>query len=180
MCFDPHKYFSVVNEAEVDVSLDLSCFFDDSTDVGNLIPASSAFSKSSLSIWKFSVHILMKLSLENFQHYFASMCNSLNNCAIVWTFFGIAFLWDWNENWPFQSCGHCWVFQIFWHIECSTFTASYFRTWSSSAGIPSFPVALFIVMLSKAHLTLHSSMFSLLEYKFTDKQAGGSYHVAMV
>ena len=58
----------------------------------------------------------------------------------------------------FQSCGHWWVFQICWHIECSTFTASSFRIWNSSTGIPSPPLALFIVMLSKAHLTSHSSM----------------------
>ena len=58
----------------------------------------------------------------------------------------------------FQSCGHCWVFQICWHIECSTFTASSFWIWSSSTGIPSPPLALFIVMLPKAHLTLHSMM----------------------
>ena len=56
----------------------------------------------------------------------------------------------------FQSCGHCWVFQICWHIECSTFTASSFRLWNSSAGIPSPPLALVIVMLPKAHLTSHS------------------------
>ena len=59
----------------------------------------------------------------------------------------------------FQSCGHCWVFQICWHIECSTFTGSSFRIWNSSPGIPLPPLALFIVMLSKAHLTLHSKMF---------------------
>ena len=58
----------------------------------------------------------------------------------------------------FQSCGHCWVFQICWHIECSTFTASSFRSWNSSTGMPSLPLALFIVMLSKAHLTSHSRM----------------------
>ena len=58
----------------------------------------------------------------------------------------------------FQSCGHCWVFQICWHIECSTFTASSFRIWNSSAGIPSSPLALFTVMLPKAHLTSHSRM----------------------
>ena len=56
----------------------------------------------------------------------------------------------------FQSCGHCWIFQICWHIECSTFTASSFRIWNSSTGIPSSLLALFIVMLPKAHLTLHS------------------------
>ena len=58
----------------------------------------------------------------------------------------------------FQSCDHCWVFQIGWHIECTTFTASSFRIWNSSTGIPSPPLALFIVMLPKAHLTSHSSM----------------------
>ena len=58
----------------------------------------------------------------------------------------------------FQSSGHCWVFQICWHIECSTFTASSFRIWNSSTGIPSPPLALFVVMLSKAHLTSHSRM----------------------
>ena len=58
----------------------------------------------------------------------------------------------------FLSCGDCWVFQICWHIECSTFTTSSFRIWNSSAGIPSPPLALFVVMLSKAHLTSHSRM----------------------
>ena len=58
----------------------------------------------------------------------------------------------------FQSCGHCWVFQICWHIECSTFTASSFRIWNSWTGIPPPPLALFVVMLSKAHLTSHSRM----------------------
>ena len=91
----------------------------------------------------------------SFKHYFTSVWNECN-CEVVWAFFGIAFLRDWNENWPFQSCGHCWVFQICWHIECGTFTASSFRIWNSSTGIPSPPLALFIVMLSKAHLTSHS------------------------
>ena len=67
------KGFSIVNEAEVDVFLEFSCFFYHPTDVGNLISGSSAFSKSILNIWKFSVHVLLKLSLENFEHYFASM-----------------------------------------------------------------------------------------------------------
>ena len=77
-----------------------SCFFYDTTDVGDLISGSFAFSKSSLNIWKFLVHVLLKPSLENIEHYFASVWNECN-CAVVWTFFGIAFLWDWNENWPF-------------------------------------------------------------------------------
>ena len=65
--------FDIVNEAEVDVFLELSCFFDDPTDVDNLISGSSAFSKSSLNIWKFAVHILLKPGLENFEHYFTSV-----------------------------------------------------------------------------------------------------------
>ena len=72
-CCDPHKGFRIVNEADVDVFLEFSCFSYDSTDVGNLISGSSAFPKSSLNIWKFSVHVLLKPSLKNFEHYFASM-----------------------------------------------------------------------------------------------------------
>ena len=94
------KSFSVANEAEVDFFLESSCLFHDTMDVSNLISGSSAFSISSLNIWKFSVHELLKPSLVNFQHYFASLWNECN-CALFWTFFGIAFLWDWNENWPF-------------------------------------------------------------------------------
>ena len=135
------KGFSVVIDAEIDAFLEFSCFCYDPTDVGNLISGSSAFSKSRLNIWKFSVHILLKLGLENFEHYFTSVWDECN-CAVVWTFFVIAFLWDWNENWLFQSCGHCWVFQICWHIECSTLTASSFRPWYSSTGIPSPPLAM--------------------------------------
>ena len=65
--------FGMINKAEVDVFMELSCFFDDQTDFGNLISGSSAFSKSSLKIWKFSVNILLKLGLENLGHYFASV-----------------------------------------------------------------------------------------------------------
>ena len=67
------KSFGIVNKAEIDVFLELSCFLNDTTDVGNLISGSSAFSKSSLNIWKFTVHVLMKPELENFEHYFANM-----------------------------------------------------------------------------------------------------------
>ena len=80
--------------------LELSCFFDDPADVGNLISGSSAFSKTSLNIRKFTVHILLKPGLEKFEHYFTSMWDECN-CVVVWEFFGIAFLWDCNENWPF-------------------------------------------------------------------------------
>ena len=94
------KDFSIVNEAEVDVFLEFSCFFYDLTDVGNLISGSFAFSKSSLNIGKFLLRVLLKSSLENFEHYFASMWDECN-CVVVWASFVIAFLWDWNENWPF-------------------------------------------------------------------------------
>ena len=67
------KDFRVVNEAEVDVFMDLLCFLNDPTNIGNLISGTSAFSKSSLNIWKFSVHVLLKSGLENFEHYFTSM-----------------------------------------------------------------------------------------------------------
>ena len=67
------KGFGIVNKAEIDVFLELSCFFDDPVDVGNLISGSSAFSKTSLNIWMFMVHVLLKPSLENFKHFFASV-----------------------------------------------------------------------------------------------------------
>ena len=74
VCCDPHSQsFSVVNEAELDVFLEFSCFFHDPADVGNLISGSSAFSKTSLNIREFTVHILLKPGLENFEHYFTSM-----------------------------------------------------------------------------------------------------------
>ena len=104
------KSLLLVNKAEVDVFLEISCFSNDPTDVGNLISGSSAFSKSSLNIRKFMVHILLKSGLENFEHYFARMWDECN-WVVVGTFFGIAFLWDWNENWPIlTNCGHWWVF----------------------------------------------------------------------
>ena len=83
-----------------DIFLELFCFSYDPMDVGNLISGSSAFSKFSLNIWKFLIHVLLKPSLENFEHYFVSMWDECN-CAVVWAFLGIAFLWDRNENWPF-------------------------------------------------------------------------------
>ena len=67
------KAFGLVNKAEIDVFLELFCFFDDPADVGNLISGSSAFSKTSLNIWKFMVHVLLKPGLENFEHYFTSV-----------------------------------------------------------------------------------------------------------
>ena len=94
------KGFGIINKAEIDVFLELSCFVNDPADVGYLISDSSAFSKTSLNIRKFTVHVLLKPGLENFKPYFASVWDECN-CVVVWTFFGIAFLWDWNVNWPF-------------------------------------------------------------------------------
>ena len=98
--------FDVVNKAEVDAFLVISCFFNDPKAVDNLISDSSAFSKSNFyclsKSWKFKIHVRLKPSLENFEHYFVSVWDECN-CAVVWTFFGIAFLWDWNENWPFPA-----------------------------------------------------------------------------
>ena len=133
----------IVKKAEIDVVLELSRFFDDPMDVEYLISGSSAFSKSSLNIWKFMIHELLKLGLENFEHYFASVWDECNY-EVVWAFFGIGRKTDLS-----QSCGHCWVFQICWHIKYSTFTASSFRIWNSSTGIPSPPLAFFVVMLPK-------------------------------
>ena len=135
-----------------------SYFFDDSVDVGNLISGSSAFFKSSLNIGNVTVHILLKPGLENFAHYFASVWDEYK-CAVVWAFFGFAFLWYWNENWSFPVLRLLLSFQMYWHIKCSTFTASSFRIWNSLDEIPSPPLVLFIVMLPKAHLTSHSRMF---------------------
>ena len=105
------KGFSVVNEAKVDVFLEFSIFFYDPEDVGSLISSSFAFSKSSLNICKFSVHVLFKPGLENLEHYFANMkwvqlCDNLN---ILWH----CLLWDWNENWFFSSPVATTEFSIF-------------------------------------------------------------------
>ena len=82
------KGFGIVNKTGIDVFLELSCFFDDPADYGNLISDSSAFSKISFNIWKFTVRLLLKSGLENFEHYFASLWDECN-CVLVWTFFGI-------------------------------------------------------------------------------------------
>ena len=134
------KGFGIVNKAEIHVFLELSCFFDDPADVVNLLSNSSAFSKTSLTsgsslfmyCWSLAWRILsisllaceMSATVWWFQH------------SLALLFFGNGMKTD-----IFQSCGHCWVFQICWHIECSTFTASSFRIWNSSTGIPSLPLA---------------------------------------
>ena len=94
------KGFGIGNKSEIDIFPELSFFFDNPTDVGYLTSGSSAFSKSNLNIWRFMVHILLKPGLENFERYFTCMWDECN-CVVVWAFFDITFLWDWNENWPF-------------------------------------------------------------------------------
>ena len=80
------------------------------------------------------------------------------SCVVVWAFLALPFFEIGMKTDLFQCCGHCWVFQICWHIECNTFTASSFKIWNSSTGIPSPPLALFVVMLPKAHLTSYYRM----------------------
>ena len=149
------KGFLVVNEAEVNIFLKLLCFLHDPTNVGNLIsvplplwnPTCTSGSSRFIYCW----------SLKDFEHDSASMWNECN-CMVVWTFFAIALLWDLNKNWHFPVLWPLWSFPNCWHIECSTFTASSFRIWNSSAGIPSPPLALFIVMPPKAHWTSYFRM----------------------
>ena len=130
-------------------------------DVGNLMSGSSAFSKTSLNIWKFMVHVLLKPGLENFEHYFASVWDEYN-CAVVWAFFGIAFLWDWSENWPFPALWPLLSFPNLLAYWVQHFYSIIFQDLKHLSGfetrIPSHPLALFVVILSKAHLTSHSRM----------------------
>ena len=108
--------FSVVNEAQVDVFLEFPCFLYDPADVGNLISSSSVLSKSSLNIWNLLVHILLKPRLKDFQHYLVGMWNELN-CVVVWDSLALPFIGIGMQTKLFQSCDHCWVFQICWHVE---------------------------------------------------------------
>ena len=136
--------------------LKFPCFLHDTKNVSNLSSDSSVFSKSSLHIWKFSAHVLLKPSMKDFEHNLGSMWNDHNYSSehsLTLPFLGMGMIID-----LFQSYGHCSVFQIIWHTECITLTASSFRTWNSSAGIPSLLLALFLVMLPQAHLTSHFRM----------------------
>ena len=137
--------------------LELSCFFDDLADVGNLISGSSAFSKTSLNNWMFMVHVLLKPCLENFEHYFTSMWDECN-CVVVWAFFGIAFLWDWNENWPFPVLWPLLSFPnllAYWmqHFHSIIFQDLKQLNWNSITSTSFVHNDAF-----KAHLTSHSRM----------------------
>ena len=147
------KGFCLVTEAEVDVFVEAPCFQYDSENVGNLVSGSSAFSKSSFYTWSSWFVYCWSLAWR----ILSIILLVYEMSAIVWQFghsLALPFFWIRMKIDLFQSCGHCWVFQICWHIECSTFTASSFRIWNSSTGIPSLAVALFVVMLPKAHLGL--------------------------
>ena len=134
--------------------LEFSFIFYDPMDVGRVICCSSAFSKSSLNIW---IHTLLKTGLQNFKNYFTFVWDECNSVVVEHSlalpFFGIGMKTD-----LFQFCGPWWVFQICWHIEFSTYTASSLRIWNSSTGISPPPLVLFIEKLPKAHLTPHSRM----------------------
>ena len=148
------KGFSIVSEAEVDVFWKSLAFSTIQWMLAIWSLVSLPFLNSSCTsgrsrftycwnlAWRISSITLLACEMSRivrFKH------------SLALLFFGIVM-----KTYLFQSCGHCWVFQICWHIECSTLTASLFRIWNSSTGIPSPPLALFVVMLPKAHLTSHS------------------------
>ena len=151
------KGFSVVNEAEVVVFLKLPCFFYDSVmlAIWSLIllplqyPACTSGSSQFTYCWSLTWRILNIILIT---------WGVSTILQVVWTLFGIALLLNWNEHWPFRSCGHSWVFQICWYIDCSPLTALSFRILNSSPEILSPPLALFVVSVPQAHLTSHSRM----------------------
>ena len=139
--------FGIVNKAEIYVFMELSWFFDDPTDVGNFIsvplpflnPAWTSGSSQFTKCWSMAWRILSITLL------------ACEMSTIVWKFeqpLALPFFGIGMKTELFWFCGHCWLFQICWHIECSTFTASSFRIWNSSPEIPSPPLALFVEMLS--------------------------------
>ena len=111
------KGSTIISEADRNVFWDSLAF----SMIQWILPIWYLVPQTSLYIWKFSVHVVLKLSLKDFEHYLASKWDE-HNCMIGWTFFGIGMKAD-----LFQHCGHCAVFEICWHSECSTFTASFFR-----------------------------------------------------
>ena len=150
--FHSLSWSTLSKETERNVFMKFPCFLYNPANVGNLISSSSSFSKSSLDIWKFLVHIILKPSVQDFKHDLTSMgdeCNCLRVHSLVLPFLGTGMRTD-----LCQSCAHGWVFQTCWHNECKTLMASAFRDLvNSSAGISSHPPALLTAMLLKAHLT---------------------------
>ena len=134
------KGFVIVNKAEIDVFLELSCFFHDPADVGNFVSDPSAFLKPA---WTSGISAFMYCWSLAWRNLNISLLACEMNVIVWWCEHSLAlpFFWIGMKINLFQSCGHCWVFQIYWHIECSTFTASSFRIWNSSTRIPSLPLA---------------------------------------
>ena len=151
------KGFGIVNKAEGDVFLELSCFsmIQWMLEIRSLVPlpflnpactsGSSWFTYCWSLAWRILSITLLVCEMSAIVHSFEH--------SLALSFFGIGMKTD-----LFQSCGHCWVFQICWHIECNALTTSSFRIWNSSTGIPSPPLALFVLMLPKAPLTSDSRM----------------------
>ena len=110
------KGFSLANETEVDVFLEFPCFLYDPENVDNLISGSTAFSKCRLNIWKFSIHIMLKTSLNDFEHNISSMGDECN-WLVYWTFFGIALLGNWDEDWPFPLLWSLLGLPDSWHLH---------------------------------------------------------------
>ena len=137
--------------------LKFPCFFYNPVIVSNLISGSSFFSKLSLDIWKFLVCIMLKPSMQDFKHDLTSMGDEYNYLMLAYSLV-LPFLGIGMKIGLFQSCSHCWVFQIFWHNEHKTLTALSFRDLNSSAGISLHLLALLIAVFPKAHLTLHSKI----------------------
>ena len=152
------KGFGVVNETGVDVSLEFPSFLCDPENVGSLISVSSSFSKHSLNIWKFLVHIMLKPSMQDFKHDLTSMGDECN-CPMVSTFCSTTLRRTGMRIDLFQSCGPCLVFQICWYIECNILMASSCRILNNSTGILSHPLALLIAVRPKADLTSLFRMF---------------------
>ena len=146
------KGFGIVNKAEVDIFLVFSCFLmiQQMLVIWSLVPlpflksawtsGSSQFTYCWCLVWRILSITLLVCEMSAIMRQF--------DCSLTFPFFGIGMKTD-----HFHSGGQCWVFRIGWHIECSTFIASSLRTWNSSTWIPSPPLALFVVMLPKAHLT---------------------------
>ena len=135
------KDFSTVNEAEV-YFFKIPLLFLYPSRCWQFATGSSAFSKFSFNIWKFSFHILLKPSLKDFEHYLASMWNE-HNCAVAWKFFGITLLWDWNKNGSFLALWPLLSFPNLLTYWVQHFNSTIFQDWNSSAGILSPPLALF-------------------------------------
>ena len=148
------KVFSIVSEADRNVFWDSLVF----SMIQWMLAILYLVPQTSFYIWKFSVHVVLRLNLKDFEHYLASKWDE-HNCMICLTFFGIAFLLDWNENWSFSALWLLLCFPNFADIlNASLLQPHYLGFLNSSAGIPSPLLSLLVVMLPKAHLTSYSSI----------------------